>query len=247
MNESTNGAKSTGAGAQGGAGKPPKTWDIPTRVFHWLLAVLVVAALYTGERDPMPDLAIHRTIGLVIVGLLIFRLIWGFVGNAQARFANYPLGRHRLNEDAQGLLPGGKLKRWPGHGPLGAAATVIMLAVLFVQVGTGLFADNDVLATGPLARHFPAVSRPLALVHEVVSKLVFLLVLVHLLAVIWHQWGKKHRIIGAMFTGRRPAHRGTKGEGESEGAVEEEAERPGHALAAISAAALICLLLYSLY
>lgn len=120
-----------------------QVWDLPLRVFHWTLFVAVSAALATGLQGG-PWLEWHGRIGLAIVGLLIFRLIWGLIGPTYARFAQFVPGPRALRAYLRGQWQG------LGHSPLGALAVLALLALLALQAGSGLFADDELAYRGPL-------------------------------------------------------------------------------------------------
>ena len=125
-----------------------RVWDLPTRVFHWLLAAAVFAALATAWIGGNAMIW-HMRCGLAVMALLLFRLAWGVVGGRWSRFASfiyapgtvlrYLRGEHR---------PGDHFE--VGHNPLGALSVLALMAVLMVQVATGLVADDEVATTGPL-------------------------------------------------------------------------------------------------
>ena len=118
-------------------------WDLPTRLFHWLLVVSVILSFVTGNIGPNA-MEYHKLSGYVILALLIFRLAWGFVGSPTARFSSFVKGPSTVFAHVATLL---KREDMPhlGHNPLGGWSIVAMLLVLFVQVATGLFANEDVL------------------------------------------------------------------------------------------------------
>ena len=112
-------------------------WDLPLRLYHWLLAVAVSAAIVTGELGGgLIDW--HGRIGLFVLGLLVFRLLWGFVGTTHARFSQFFPTPGKLLAYLKG--------QWQGHGhnPLGALSVLALLGVLATLVGAGLFANDDI-------------------------------------------------------------------------------------------------------
>jgi len=118
-------------------------WDVPLRVFHWTLFVAVVAALFTGLQGG-PWMAWHGRIGLAIIGLLAFRLVWGLIGSTYARFGQFLPGPQTLRAYLRGHWQG------LGHNPLGALSVLALLIWLAAQAGSGLFADDDIAYRGPL-------------------------------------------------------------------------------------------------
>ena len=120
-----------------------KVWDLPTRIFHWLLFILIVGAIITGK---MGGSAIdwHGRFGLATFGLITFRVAWGFIGSSHARFSGFVPRlsslRAYLRGDWQGV----------GHNPLGALSVLALLAMICVQAATGIFSNDDIAFSGPL-------------------------------------------------------------------------------------------------
>lgn len=159
-------------------------WDLPVRVFHWSLVILVAAAWISVETGFM---TIHSWIGYGVLGLLLFRLIWGLVGSRHARFSDFVRTpghawgylKHLLRRDAP---------PYDGHNPAGGLMVVLLLLVLLIQAGTGLFANDDLLFEGPFA---PLVgghwSAWLTDVHKANFNIIIALVVVHVAAVALHE------------------------------------------------------------
>jgi cytochrome b len=161
-----------------------RVWDLPTRLFHWLLAACVVLLVVTGYigGDAMPW---HARVGYAVLALLLFRLAWGFVGGRWSRFKSF------LYRPASVLAyVGGRAHpdHLVGHNPLGAGSVFAMLLVLAAQVGTGLFADDEIAFTGPLNR-FVSNATGLAATwyHKAVGQWLLIgLVVLHLAAIAWY-------------------------------------------------------------
>jgi cytochrome b len=169
-------------------------WDLPTRLFHWLLAGLIGFSWWSAEYH---HLDWHIWSGCAILTLLIFRLLWGFVGSSTARFANFVRGPSALREYLSG--------RWSGigHNPLGGLSVVALLAALAIQVGLGLFSeDSDGLYLGPLSRLVSSdTSDRLAGLHSLWFNVILGLSALHIGAILFYHWrGKK--LVGPMITGR---------------------------------------------
>ena len=107
-----------------------KIWDLPTRLFHWLLVALIAGAFITENLGVMEW---HGRVGLAILGLIVFRIIWGFVGSTYARFCTFIRGPQAIKAYLKGEWHG------LGHNPLGALSVLGILATVGLQVGTGLF------------------------------------------------------------------------------------------------------------
>lgn len=180
-----------------------RLWDPLLRGFHWLLAFFVTAGWCLGQFGPS-KMTLHFWCGYVVAGLLLFRLIWGFVGPAPARFSHFLRGPGAV----AGYLRHMTLREpsyWPGHNPLGALSVIAMLAVLAAQVTTGLISDpDDYINVGPLASSVSAATRSKAVGwHELGATLVLVLVLLHLAVILFYRLWKRENLIGAMITGRK--------------------------------------------
>jgi cytochrome b len=121
-----------------------KVWDLPTRLFHWLLFVTVAAALWSGWVGGS-WIEWHGRLGLLVLGLLVFRLVWGFLGSTYARFAQFAPTPGRVLAYLRGRWRG------EGHNPLGALSVFALLGVLLWQAASGLFSNDDIAFEGPLA------------------------------------------------------------------------------------------------
>lgn len=183
------------------AGPPRPLWDLPTRVVHWALVVLLLVSWFTGGEN----MQLHRWSGYGVVALLVFRLWWGVAGGSTARFVHFLKGPRATLAYMRTLgdrRPGAA----DGHNPIGAWSVLAMLAVMLVQVGLGLFAsDIDGLESGPLSYmvSFEA-SRAAAELHETVFRLLQALVVLHVLAIGFYWIWKRQNLVGAMVTGKRP-------------------------------------------
>ena len=170
-------------------------WDLPLRVFHWSLVAAVTTAVMTGELGGawMPW---HGRAGLAIVGLLVFRIVWGVVGSATARFTQFAPTPTRLLAYVRG--------RWRGvgHNPLGALSVFALLALLSAQAATGLFGNDDIAFAGPLNHLVDDTLGARATGwHRLLADGLFVLMALHLLAIAFHVVVKRHRLIRPMITG----------------------------------------------
>jgi cytochrome b len=174
-------------------------WDLPLRVFHWLL-VLTIIALYVTAKLGTDWTPWHMRLGKFMIGMLIFRLIWGLFGPRHARFANFIKGPGSVLQYLKGCI------KSVGHNPLGAGMVVLMLLLLVVQVTTGLFSTDDIVWTGP---YYPSVSNALAekltAIHHLNFKFIEAAVALHLCAITYYHFVKKERLVPAMVHGRKPA------------------------------------------
>jgi cytochrome b len=177
-----------------------RVWDVPIRLFHWVI-VLLVAFSYVSAKKGWMDL--HFLSGYAILTLLLFRLVWGFVGSDTARFASFlgnPLaGVQHLAQFA---------RREPdiqiGHNAAGGWMVLIMLLLLAVQAGTGLFATDDVVSQGPLQQFVSGdVSEKLTWVHSFNFNLILGAIILHVLAITAYAVIKRQNLVRPMITGKK--------------------------------------------
>jgi cytochrome b len=176
-----------------------RVWDLPIRLFHWLLAALIAFSWWAHEDH----LDWHRLSGFAIAGLLVFRLWWGLAGSSTARFSSFLKGTGGVLAYLRGAPAG------PGHNPLGGWSVAAMLATLIVQIALGLFSvDQDGFESGPLARLVDFDTGRLAAAgHELVFNLLVALIVLHLAAIGWYGFRRKN-LVGPMITGRTTASDG---------------------------------------
>ncbi len=175
-------------------------WDLPTRLFHWLLVVLVALSFATGSIGGNA-MQYHEWSGFAILIVLVFRIIWGFVGSRTSRFSYFAKGPATLWRYAVALVRG-KSERYLGHNPLGGWSVLAMLLVLLGQAATGLFANDDIITEGPL---YLWVSKPLSdwlsAVHRLNRYLILVLVATHVSAVLFYLLVKHENLIKPMISG----------------------------------------------
>jgi cytochrome b len=181
-----------------------KIWDLPTRVFHWLLVVSCIAAYVTNWLG-VSYFSYHLWTGYFVVILLVFRILWGIVGTHHARFINFV--RHPIESIRYALhLTKGKARSYPGHNPLGALMVLTLLLVLLLQAVTGLFANDEIFNVGPL---YGYISHELSLQLTAIHKELFYWILgavgIHVGAVLFYVFVKRENLIKAMVTGKKPA------------------------------------------
>lgn len=172
-------------------------WDLPTRLFHWALAFTVISLLVTGFRGVMEW---HFRLGYAVLALLLFRLAWGFIGGRWSRFAAFIYSPRSLFSYLGGQAHPDHLI---GHNPLGALSVFAVLGLLAVQVASGLVADDEISASGPLTRFVSGRLVSLATGwHVNYGKwTVIALVSLHVLAVLFYALVRRHRLIRPMLSG----------------------------------------------
>ena len=185
------------------AARSVRVWDLPTRLFHWLLVVLVVVSVYTGNVGGLREMDVHMLSGYAILALLLFRLVWGFIGAGESRFLSFVRGPRAVLAYARDLLTG-RHRATLGHNPLGGWSVMAMLASLLVQAVTGLFSNDDILTKGPLARTVSkATSDRLTAIHDLNATVLYVLIGVHLLAILFYLLVQKENLVRPMLTGRK--------------------------------------------
>jgi cytochrome b len=196
----------------GTAAQAPETevirlWDPWLRAFHWLLAALVAGSILTGLYGPLRMTA-HFWLGYAIGALLVFRVVWGFVGPESARFARFLKGPGAVAAYAA-TLGDGKPSRWRGHSPLGGWAVVLLLGLVAAKVASGLMADpEDYLNRGPLARTVGIQTARAALAwHAWLGNVVIGMVGLHLAAVLFYAIAKGENLVGPMLWGFKQVRR----------------------------------------
>jgi len=174
-----------------------RIWDLPTRLFHWLLELCVIGLLATAQLGYMEW---HFRLGYAVLTLLIFRLLWGLVGGRWSRFAGFlysPLSLWRY------LRGAGDPLHAVGHTPTGALSVFALLLFLLAQAGTGLFSDDEIASSGPLARLASGKLVSLATWYhsEVGKKVLIVLIIMHIAAILYYLWGKRQNLVRPMVTG----------------------------------------------
>ena len=177
-------------------------WDLPIRIFHWLLVLLVISLFVTGKLGGN-WLEWHGRAGFSVLGLVTFRIIWGFVGSYHARFVNFVRGPKMISAYVKSLMRKDST-RHAGHTPLGALSVVTMLGVLLLQGLMGLFANDDLMLEGPYAKFVSkAVSDQLTTFHKLNADLILVLIGLHLAAIMFAYFVKKENLVAAMFAGNK--------------------------------------------
>ena len=171
-------------------------WDLPVRLFHWALAALIAFSWWSGKNE---HLEWHIYSGLAILTLLVFRLLWGFVGSSTARFRNFV----RRPSEILAFVRNSAAWKAVGHTPLGVLSVLAMLIVLKLQIATGLLnADDDGLTEGPLAHAVSIETSDFAHeFHETLFNVLLALIALHVAAIIYYRWRGKD-LVGPMIHGK---------------------------------------------
>ncbi|HEY0843900.1 MAG TPA: cytochrome b/b6 domain-containing protein [Noviherbaspirillum sp.] len=184
-----------------------RLWDLPTRLFHWLLAASVIGAIVTGQLGGNL-IEWHGRLGVLIVGLLVFRLVWGIVGSTYARFAQFMPTPSKIRAYLRGEWRG------EGHNPLGALSVLALLGLLLAQAVTGLVANDDIAFYGPLYELAGReLSNRLTGLHHLMSNALMALAALHVAAIAFYLVGKKRNLVRPMVTGWKEATEGESAAG----------------------------------
>jgi cytochrome b len=208
-----------------------QVWDLPLRLFHWLLAAAVATAFISAEVGGNA-MVWHGRAGLAIIGLLAFRIVWGFVGSTYARFVTFVRGPTAIRAYLKG--------EWNelGHNPIGALSVLALLTLLAAEATTGLFANDDISYQGYL---YPLVgadlSERLTGIHKLFEPMLITLVALHLGAIAFYMRVKKHNLVKPMITGWKDATAATESP--------TDASRGGSIVAFVAAAVIAASAVYA--
>jgi cytochrome b len=179
-------------------------WDLPLRLFHWLLVLCMTASWATAEGG-FDWMQIHIYLGYATIGLLLFRIMWGFIGPRHARFASFLAGPSGIWRYAKGLAAGTMIQT-VGHNPLGGIMVIVMLVLVGFQAATGLFASDDIVWTGPYnGAVSEATADKLTSLHHLNFNIILAAVALHLMAIAFYFLVKKQNLVGAMLHGKKSA------------------------------------------
>ena len=180
-------------------GQPVYVWDLPLRIFHWALVFCVAGSIISGSIGGNGFIW-HFRFGYAVIVLLVFRIIWGFVGSKFSRFSSFPPSPGRAIAYLKD--PATIEKSVHGHNPLGAFSVYAMLACLVFQVSTGLFANDAIMWDGPLKNYVSnAWSDRLTSWHQINRMIMFVLIGTHLAAITFYTLFKKQPLVRAMLSG----------------------------------------------
>lgn len=176
-----------------------RVWDLPTRLFHWLLAACIVGSVVTGHIGG-GLMEWHARIGYAVLSLLLFRLVWGFAGGHWSRFATFVYGPGSVAAYLRGQPHPDHLV---GHTPLGALSVFAMLMLLLAQVASGLVSSDEISFYAPLNRFVSDAQAALATrYHKRVGQwIIVALVLLHIGAIVYYRTRRHQDLVGPMLRG----------------------------------------------
>ncbi|HEY2394755.1 MAG TPA: cytochrome b/b6 domain-containing protein [Rudaea sp.] len=188
-----------------------RVWDLPTRLFHWMLVALIVLLYATGEYNVL-DMRWHFWAGYATLALLVFRVLWGFFGSQTSRFRDFVRGPFAIAGYVRALFSTNS-KVSIGHNPLGGWSVLALLLCVSVQSVTGLFSSDEVDTDGPFVAQVSVKTvKLMTRLHHWNQNLLLILVGVHVAAVLLYLLLKHENLVGPMLSGRKhlpddPFHR----------------------------------------
>ena len=173
-----------------------RVWDLPVRLFHWLLVICIIVSFITVKIGGN-EMDFHARAGYCVLALIIFRICWGLIGSHHARFINFVPSPKTLIAFISGKTPSGL-----GHNPLGALSVLALIASVGVQAITGLFANDDILFEGPFAKYVSnSTVELLTPIHRLNETVLIVLIALHLCAILYYQKFKGENLIKPMLLG----------------------------------------------
>ena len=223
----------TTAPAREAAGGAARVWDLPVRLFHWLLVAAVATSLATGMTGGLWQMNLHVASGIFILGLVLFRVFWGLAGGRHARFASFVKGPAAVYRYVRDFLAR-RESRGAGHNPLGGWSVLALLATLGTLAGTGLFSNDDIFVEAPLFNLVgKKTSDTLTVIHESAGDVLIGLIVLHLAAVLVH-YLRGDNLVKPMVTGVKP------------GVDPAEGDAPARPAAFLAAAALAAAIVWGI-
>jgi cytochrome b len=176
--------------------KKIRVWDLPLRLFHWTLAVLVITAILAIKLGDAMEL--HLVAGSSVLALIAFRIVWGLVGPRYARFSSFLHGPSTIAAYVRG-----RERKSPGHNPPGSVAVFALLGLLLAQASIGLFSNDDIAFDGPLVKFVSKdLSDRLTWLHaEIGATLIYVLIGSHIAAIAYYYLFRKRNLVTSMITG----------------------------------------------
>lgn len=175
-------------------------WDLPLRIFHWSLVLTLGGLWFTSEQDN-GYFEYHFLLGYIALGLVIFRLVWGFIGTKHSLFRNFVTSHTELRGYLQSTS-----QTYAGHNPAGSLMVVFMLTTILAQAVSGLFLTDDIIYSAP---YYGTVGEGLEqifnLVHRNGFNVILAAIVLHIAAVLYYEMVKKQALVGAMMHGKKSA------------------------------------------
>ncbi len=180
-------------------------WDLPLRLFHWLFAVFVFAAWYTAEQKS-ELIELHMLLGYFLLGLVIFRILWGFVGTRHSRFSSFFPTPSRLVNYFKSFASEQPIQ-YTGHNPAGSLMVLLMIILILMQSVSGLYMSDDVFSSGPYQGSMgDEFDQAMKFIHYNVFDVMIGAIALHIAVVFYYRIKKKRDLITPMVTGKKPVH-----------------------------------------
>jgi len=177
-------------------------WDLPVRIFHWVLVLAVIGAFVTN-RLGVAYFDYHLLCGYTVIVAVVFRIVWGVVGTRHARFTDFVRGPREIWRYLRALAQRCEPVH-AGHNPLGGLMVVALLGGLLLQAVLGLFSNDEIFNSGPFNALLSSdLSKLVSSLHRRLSYVIAVAIAMHVGAVLLHQWGKKEDLLRPMITGRK--------------------------------------------
>jgi cytochrome b len=183
-----------------------RVWDLATRLFHWTLVLFVAFSILSAHLGGN-WIDWHMRSGICILALLLFRIVWGFVGPHHARFANFVRPPAEVLAYVRALRARNVTAKaaQAGHNPLGALSVIAMIVILLLQASTGLFSNDSIASEGPLAKFVSnATSDLVTRIHKIDQYVIYLLIATHIGAILYYAYSRRDNLVRPMLTGDRP-------------------------------------------
>jgi cytochrome b len=182
--------------------KEQLVWDLPVRIFHWVLVIVLIGLWYTSEQDN-GLIEIHIKLGYIALGLVLFRILWGFYGTTHARFINFLPSVTKLKSFINDTRRG-NVSNFIGHNPLGSLMVIFILFAVLLQATFGLFISDDVFSAGPYNGVLSnEIEKLLKSLHSNGFNVIATLSFLHVIAVFYYLIFKKQNLIKPMLTGKK--------------------------------------------
>lgn len=176
-------------------------WDLPLRIFHWLIAILILGSWYSVEITY--DMTNHMRIGYALLALVLFRMTWGVIGTNYSQFKNCIFSPKETFQYMKSFFHK-ESPKYAGHNPMGAIAIFTMLMLLITQVTTGLFASDEFYVFAPFSLWVSEeTSFKLTGIHRQSFDVLLGVIALHIVVVFYYLIFKKQNLIKAMLTGRK--------------------------------------------
>lgn len=175
-------------------------WDLPVRLFHWSFVICFTISWISGQAE---NRDVHYASGMILLGLVLFRVLWGLVGSPTARFAHFlhwpGAALAYLRQSVAHDTPSYTF----GHNPAGGLMVVALVVLAGLQVFSGMASTDDVLFDGPLYGRLPNwLARPLEIAHEPLANILLALALLHIVVILVYRLVKRENLVRAMILGR---------------------------------------------